>query len=231
MEKPRYQPGKNTEKYSRQAAELQRSLRRISPQTIANRTKTAYTYTATNPNKGFFKFYYWGKPVILTYPDLLASYNAEYPLASDPLSLFDQIVILYYFFTADGVPQAGKWIAFSELANGRFYDAAFQSYTNRPLAENFHNQQKQFSKAATTIGGKSINFADAAFSFQILPSVTLLAAYWEGDEDFFTSIRILFDASANHYLPTDGYAILGSFLTRKLIAAKKINQGQHKSKP
>jgi len=221
LENLHYEPRGNSEKYARRMNELRYSLRLINPHTLAHRTKTEFE--KTNQNDGVFRFLYWGNPIMLTFPNLVSSYSSEKPLSSEALPLLDQIVILYYFYTADGVPQANKWIAFSELIDGRFYDAAFQSYTSQFLMANFQNQQNLFSKAALQIGGKHIDFADSAFIFQILPSVTLLSAYWEGDEDFPTSIRILFDASANHYLPTDGYAILGNFLTHKLINAKKIH--------
>jgi hypothetical protein len=46
-----------------------------------------------------------------------------------------------------------------------------------------------------------------------------MVTYWLGDEDFPSSCKILFDASASHYLPIDGSAILGSMLVRKLLAA------------
>jgi len=224
LEKFQYQPRGNSEKYERRMKELRHSLRLINPHTLAHRTKTEFE--KTNHHGGVFKFSYWGHPIMLTFPDLVSSHISEKPLSSEALPLLDQIVILYYFYTADGVPQADKWIAFSELIEGRFYDAAFQSYTSQLLMVNFQNQQNLFSRTALKIGGQHTDFADSAFIFQILPRVPLLSAYWEGDEDFPTSIRILFDASANHYLPTDGYAILGSFLTHKLINAKKIHQKQ-----
>ncbi|MDL1911699.1 DUF3786 domain-containing protein, partial [Chloroflexi bacterium CFX6] len=55
--------------------------------------------------------------------------------------------------------------------------------------------------------------------FQPLPRVPLMTTYWLGDEDFPSSCKILFDESATHYLPIDACAILGSMLTRKIIAA------------
>jgi hypothetical protein len=48
----------------------------------------------------------------------------------------------------------------------------------------------------------------------------LLAVAWPGDEDFPPAYRVLFDESAPHYLPTDVCAILGSFLTRRIIRGR-----------
>jgi hypothetical protein len=50
-----------------------------------------------------------------------------------------------------------------------------------------------------------------------LPRLSILVAYWSGDEDFPTSVQVLFESSTPHYLPTDVCAYLGSSLTRMLL--------------
>jgi hypothetical protein len=49
----------------------------------------------------------------------------------------------------------------------------------------------------------------------------MLLVCWTGDEDFPAACQLLFDASAPHYLPTDGCAITGSLLTRQLLKAAR----------
>jgi len=49
--------------------------------------------------------------------------------------------------------------------------------------------------------------------------VRVTVACWQGDEDFPSSYRVLFDAALAHQLPTDAGAVLGSTITRRLIAA------------
>jgi hypothetical protein len=68
------------------------------------------------------------------------------------------------------------------------------------------------------LGGVTEDFADVSFRFQALPYVPVLAVCWQGDEDFPSSYQLLFDAHTPSHLPTDGCAILGSMLTRRLIA-------------
>lgn len=58
---------------------------------------------------------------------------------------------------------------------------------------------------------------DAAYLFQVLPLVSLLAVTWLGDEEMPPAYQILFDANVSHHLPTDVCAILGSMLTERLI--------------
>jgi len=140
--------------------------------------------------------------------------------ASNQANPLEQAFLLYYLSTADGAPLTGKWISFSELQDGRFYIQAFQGYTGQELVRAFDDDRFAFEQAAQALGGISHPLGDAAYIFQALPNAPLLAVYWQGDEDFPASCQILFDAAANHYLPTDAYAILGSFLTRMLIRSK-----------
>ena len=69
------------------------------------------------------------------------------------------------------------------------------------------------------LGGRQETLGDAAFAFQALPRVRLLAVGWQGDEDFPPSYRVLFDGNSHHHLSTDACAILGSTLTRRLMRA------------
>ncbi len=140
--------------------------------------------------------------------------------AANQANPLEQAFLLYYLSTADGAPLTGKWISFSELQDGRFYIQAFQGYTGQELARAFEDDRFAFEQAAQALGGVPHPLGDAAYIFQALPNAPLLAVYWQGDEDFPASCQILFDAAANHYLPTDAYAILGSFLTRMLIRNK-----------
>jgi hypothetical protein len=160
---------------------------------------------------------FWGRPVRIAYPEWIA-----YPEGGEqPLSAFDQALLLYYLTTADGEPLNQGWISFSDLPDGRFYNQAFQGYTGKELALAFRDDRAAFEEAAQTLGGVRYSLGDAAYAFQALPRVPILAVYWLGDEDFPSSCQVLFDAAASHYLPTDAYAILGSTLTRRLIKARK----------
>jgi len=158
---------------------------------------------------------FFGRPVVVTFPDLVAC-DAQ---AGTPLPDVLQALLLYYLTTADGTPLEGRWIAFADLPDGRFYSQAFQGYTGHELVRCFGNDIEAFTLAAKELGGVSIAYGDAGFVFYALPRVILAVVAWRGDEDFSPNYQILFDASANHYLPTDVCAVLGSMLTRKLLSA------------
>jgi hypothetical protein len=130
-----------------------------------------------------------------------------------------QALLVYHFYTSDGSPSAGNFIAFSELPDGKFYARAFQGYTGDELRRHFGGDRDRFERAALKQGGKGYPLGDASFSFQFLPRMALLAVFWAGDDELPAAYQVLFDASASHQLPTDACAIAGSMLARQLITA------------
>jgi len=189
------------------------------PEMLASRTGTQYQ--PLSQEQGAFHFNLLGQSVLLTYPFwtvLDAQTNQSLPL---PL----QALALYYFTHADGFPLELRWVSFADLPDGRFYNQAYQGYTGRELGRVFQNDLEAFSRAAGMAGGILLPRdreapGDRAFIFHTLPRVSLLTAYWLGDEDFPASAQVLFQASSPHYLPTDVCAFLGSTLTRRLIKFK-----------
>ena len=195
--------------------ELRRHLSQLKPDDLAQ--KSGAVYRQNSPETGEFELPLWSETIYLTYP----GFDIRFKIGDKPPNLAQQALILYYLQTADGTPPARKYISFAELPNGRFYNQAFQGYTGRALWRIFQDDHDAFKKVALQNGGSPVPIGDAAFSFQVLPRVNLLAMMWQGDEDFPSSYQILFDASVSHYLPTDACAIAGSMLTQRLIKALK----------
>lgn len=198
---------------SRRIAELRAGLAGLDPAALAGRTGSVYSAAG---EETAFHISLWGRAVTLTFP----GFNARDTESGSDLPVLNQALLLYYFTTCDGEPAARRWIAFSELPDGRFYNQAFQGYTGQTLAQAFEDDLDTFCRAAEALGGSRTYMGDAAFAFQVLPNVPLLAVYWLGDEDFPPSCQILFDAAVSHHLPTDACAILGSGLAHRLIRQK-----------
>ena len=127
-----------------------------------------------------------------------------------------QILLLDYLENADGTHPAGRWIGFQELQDGGFYRRAFQGYSGDQLVRDLDGDVGAFRRAAEKMGGESLELGDAAYSFRALPQLPMAVVWWAGDEEFPAEASVLFDETAGHYLPTDGLAILGRMLCRKL---------------
>jgi len=205
--------------FARHINELRAELRLADALKLAE--STASTYIDFDGKSGEFRLSFWGEEIHLSYPDFVT----VDPETDRALPIAHQALVLYYFHTADETLPSGNWIAFSELPDGRFYNSAFQGYTGRALAQIFQDDVEAFKQAASRLDavnqppGNQIP-GDMTYEFHILPKVSLLVVFWQGDEDFPSTFQILFDASTSHFLPTDVCAIVGSMLTRKLIKAK-----------
>ena len=199
---------KNQTSMKRRIRELQAALQGTDLADLASRTGAEYQKSTGEVTIPLF-----GKRFIIT-PELLV----QEIKSGEEAGLNTQALLLYHLTCSDGAPVTGRWISFRELPDGSFYHQAFQSYTGHELAKAFGDDVPGLKRAAVTLEGRPEAMGELSFSFQALPRVPIAFIYWLGDEDVPASARILFDASAGHHLPTDACALLGSTLTRRLIA-------------
>jgi len=172
--------------------------------------------SGARPGEDALQLPYWGRQVRIGWPDLAGNF----PDDGSPCGLFDLAMLLYYLDTADGSPPADRWIGFRELPDGAFYNQAFQGYSGNPLAKRFGEQPQDLAAAAGQLSGERLPaLAPEAYAFQPLPRIRLAVALWPGDEDFPARASVLFDAASSHYMTTDGLALLGSGLARRLLRA------------
>lgn len=154
-----------------------------------------------------------GKAFRITHPEMVVwPADADEPCPEELQALF-----LDYLSAADGTAFSGKWLSFRELSQGQFYFHAFQGYAERPLVQVVGNDITGLREAAQQLGGQPIAYGDCGYAFDVLPRVRLAVVYWLGDEEFPPNASVLFDASAERYLPVDGLANLGRMLTSRLV--------------
>ena len=191
--------------------ELRESLKQIPVNLLAERTGTSYQ--TIGPERGEFRLSLIDSPLIVTFPDF-----RTFDVQDNELPPFIQALVIYYFDTADGTRETGRWISFADLPNGRVYASAYQGYTGDDLVKTFRLDVDALRSACEKLGGTSRNdFGDAAYVIWALPRIPILVNYWCGDEDFPSTCKLLFDESVSHYLPVEVCAILGSTLTRRIL--------------
>lgn len=195
----------------RRADELRLELLKADKNQLAFTTST--TFLGEGGDTGKFEFPYWGDQVVMSSED----YIARDFISQRSLPPIHQAMILYYFFTSRSSPPSRGWISFSELADGQFYNAAFQGYTAKKILQYFDQDYQAFEDKCLELCGEKISFGDGAFKVQILPQAAILLVYWKGDDEFPPSYQLLFEDTVDYHLPTDACAILGSMLVGKLL--------------
>lgn len=191
--------------------EMRKELAAADAVVLAARTGTAFAQQSDS--QGHFVLEYIGRTYHLTFP----GFEARDAHTGEECWAGLRFLFLHYFHKADGAPLAHRWIAYRELPDGMFYFHAFQGYTATRLVKAFENDLAKFEEAASKAGGEAISHGDRGFMFKALPRLPLAVVYWYGDDEFPPNASVLFDASAGHYLSTDGLAVLGRELCSKMI--------------
>jgi len=170
------------------------------------------------PNTIYLRF--WDDEWLISFPD-----GVIHGLSGQLCTPDKEVTLLYYLTHSDGTTPANRWVSFHDLPNGMFYFQAFQGYSGNRLARSFVNNVEAFEQAASSLGGERVEGGDVMYAFWPLPRIGLAAQYWRGDDEFAARAYVLFDATASHYLTTDGLAVLGSQLVSKLIKAPRGKYG------
>jgi hypothetical protein len=186
-------------------------LQNLEPQTIDWRSDARYQ--ETEKGRGRFELSFLGRSYVVRYPDI-AVWEEE--TGQEP-SITTQILLLHYLIHADGTPPAGQWIAFREFPGGMGYEVAHRRRATIPLTQAFGQDKEAFVQAARALGGEPLEFGDASFLFRVFPRLWMAVVLHLGDEEFSPSVRILYDAAADHYLPTEDLAVLADVLRSRLI--------------
>ena len=169
-------------------------------------------YTAQGAEGGKLQLDLWGEAVLFDFPELIARRKDTSPL---PLPI--QALLIYYLKTTDGVRPMGEWVSFADLPGGRMYAQAFQGYSGNLLVHTFGEDLQAFRRACLAAGGTPVELGDAAYRFAGLPEVPLQVTYWQGEDEFPSASKVLYDRTATHHLPIDVCAILGSMLVSRIL--------------
>jgi len=168
---------------------------------------------------------YFGRSYLVTHPEgevfaVETSHATSLQQAlGKPAHISINILLLHYLLAADGSPPADRWLAFRELPDGLFYAQAFAGHAEGEIAARFGMDEAAFRKAAMTLGSQPLDLADASYRLQALPRLAIAVLLWIGDDEFPARARVLFDAHAGHYLPTEDLAGIGDWLAHRLVRA------------
>ena len=138
---------------------------------------------------------------------------------ANPVPIAVRLLLVHYLTTADGTPMASRWITFRQVPGGLGYWSAFQGRSSKRLAQRFGSDLESFVCVAEALGGERLTFGDASFMFRVLPRLWMAVVLHVADEEFGPEVNLLFDGSADHYLPTEDLAVLGGMMASHLIHA------------
>ncbi len=111
--------------------------------------------------------------------------------------------ILTYYTGVAPIPVKNSVIKFNQLAGG-VAKAAFSDQIEREMKIYFDKDRSRVSHIFTEVfHARPVSYGDLAFAIDFLPGFPVTFVYHAADDELPSEFKIFFDATANHYLPTE----------------------------
>lgn len=194
------------EEYAEATRRARGELARLDPSWLANRAGASYSY----PERGF-RLSFLGKDAFVSFP------QGEVLLDGEPAGALEQLVILHYLVNARGDLPSREWVAYRDLPGARYHENAFRAEVEDPLAGALRVGEEGIRRRVEELGLESCEYGGFSFVWEALPRVPLLFILNPADEEFPAEARVLFDATASSYLPTEDLEALAGMAVRALV--------------
>ena len=113
------------------------------------------------------------------------------------------IFLINYLMQAGGTELCGEFISEKDLPGGVTFFRGPHVIPTDMIASRFENGIELFCRRCETLGGKSLEMADRAYTFTLAPRISIAVLYWQGDDEFPAESRVLFDRESVSGLALD----------------------------
>ena len=168
------------------------------PEDIARKANVAF-------DGANFRLESLGTAIVVSYP--------QYAITPE-LTPWHQLLILHYLHLADGMALTGQKITFAGQKDGMVRGGGFDRKAEQALSRMSCDALKARCAA---LGGRVIKSnADYSAQLPFLPMYPVFLNYWQADEDFPASGRLLLDSSGSHYLTIEDSVVAGELILELL---------------
>lgn len=136
----------------------------------------------------------------------------------EQLDMWDHLSLLQYMFTADGIPLTGEYIGLAEMRGGLSRGRSFDVEIAKLFEQEFVDVTAEaFAQACISLGGEvSESKADVSAVLHYAPMFPILVNYYEGDDEFAPSGKLLVDRHGEHYLELEAAGSICGMVLRKI---------------
>ena len=128
-------------------------------------------------------------------------------------------VLLSHYLSGKQSPATSILIKFNKLQGGYAYERAFNARALQPVAKAFGKKPADLLEAGKKLGGVPLEYGDCSIQVPAIEGVPIVYILW-AETEFPASTTVLFDQSANSYLPTEDLAVLTELTSSRLVKAK-----------
>ncbi len=142
----------------------------------------------------------WGRPYVVN------PQTTEITCVSpdhDPLHPYFDLFLVHYLLGAQKIQPAGQWISEKDIPGGATFFRGPHQIPAHMISSRFDGDIAGFKKRCKQYGGLVLNLADAAFLLPITPRIPVAVLYWQGDDEFPTEVKLLFDKTIDRHLASD----------------------------
>ncbi len=129
-------------------------------------------------------------------------------------------VLFSHYISGKPSPTTSILIKFNKLQGGYAYERAFNARAAQPVAKAFGKKPAELLEAGKLFGAAPLTYGDSSIQVSTLEGIPIVYVLW-GETEFPAATTVLFDQSANSYLPTEDLAVLAELTSSRLVKAKK----------
>ncbi len=126
---------------------------------------------------------------------------------------------LYYYSKAKDKGIAEEWVKFNSLQGSFACRFSYNEEDLGALTSAYMEKREKLFEAIEQLGGKRVDYGDAAFEISFLPKVKVLIVFEDEDDEFPASVRMLFDKNSIYYLPHEMLGDISWFLVSRAYKA------------
>jgi hypothetical protein len=163
-----------------------------------------------------------GRTYSITRDDItVKSHTVNWDTGSCIFELNTKSVLGYYALSEADVEPANDFCLLSSFSHGVFASGN-NSMSGGPLSKAYGTDYQAFREAALELGmrDEGMQGAGKKWHYDLLPKMPVKLIYYEGDDEFPTDIKILFDKTAIQIYKFEPLAVLNACFAQGLAAIK-----------
>ena len=141
----------------------------------------------------------------------------------NPPDYMVSVILFKYLLLCPDTPIENKeWAALKDFHKlSQFTNLnVFTSDAERPIVKRFSCRIDELTEASKKLGGKPSELDasyDFSFEFCVLPRISILLLFNDGDDEFPATCSVLFQRQAENYLDPESLIMVGIAFARRLI--------------
>lgn len=117
-----------------------------------------------------------------------------------------------------------QWVSFKDFKKTSHFTNVnfFKSDTEQAISKHFTGRYDELARAGGALGGMDYPMTmsyDLSMQFKVLPRISLLLVFNDGDDEFSPQCKVLFQKHAEFYLDPESLAMTGALLAGNLKKA------------